>query len=263
MNATVVPSGDTSHWRNPVGGRHHCQPPVIGRPHVGPPRVGDAPVLVDTHPPRRSTFPPRSERSSTHRTGAPRSPPAPPRLPSPGWSYSADMHDRSFQLLGLGARALGLTFGRFARPRACTTRSPTFPGVRVGHVTVWADDERGIARTGVTAIVPDGVRSMFERPMAAGHGRAQRRGRAHRVGRVAGVGHSRDPDPPHRHHVGRARLRRAGRRGDRRRHRRTRDPVIGECDDSWLDDLRRRSLTVAHARRAARRGDRRTGGRGL
>jgi D-aminopeptidase len=146
------------------------------------------------------------------------------------------------------ARELGLTFGRYLTgPQNAIT---DVPGVRVGQVTVWADDERGIARTGVTAIVPDAVRSMFERPMAAGM--AVLNGAGELTGSVelqewgiletpilltgtTSVGRAYDAlvdeaidagiDEPV-------------------------IPVVGECDDSWLDDLRRRSVTVAHARQA-------------
>ena len=64
------------------------------------------------------------------------------------------------------ARDLGLTFG-IARPGAHNAITDV-PGVRVGHVTRWADGPDGIARTGVTAIVPDDLRALYERPMAAG-----------------------------------------------------------------------------------------------
>src|SRR5215207_6151786 len=44
------------------------------------------------------------------------------------------------------------------------------PGVRVGHVTVWRDEPevRGIARTGVTAILPGPVDGLFRAPVPAG-----------------------------------------------------------------------------------------------
>ncbi len=44
------------------------------------------------------------------------------------------------------------------------------PGVAVGHVTVWRDEPggRGIARTGVTAILPGPPESLFDRPAPAG-----------------------------------------------------------------------------------------------
>ena len=47
------------------------------------------------------------------------------------------------------------------------------PGVTVGHVTVWRDEPdppegRGVARTGVTAIVPAPVESLVREPLRAG-----------------------------------------------------------------------------------------------
>jgi len=47
------------------------------------------------------------------------------------------------------------------------------PGITVGHVTVWRDEPdppagRGIARTGVTAIVPGDPQSLFGEPVPAG-----------------------------------------------------------------------------------------------
>ena len=53
------------------------------------------------------------------------------------------------------------------------------PGVRVGHVTVWRDEPegRGVARTGVTAILPGPVEGLFAEPVPAGVGGAQRRRR--------------------------------------------------------------------------------------
>ncbi len=44
------------------------------------------------------------------------------------------------------------------------------PGVRVGHVTVWRDEPegRGVARTGVTAILPGPVEGLFAEPVPAG-----------------------------------------------------------------------------------------------
>ncbi len=44
------------------------------------------------------------------------------------------------------------------------------PGVAVGHVTTWRDepDGRGIARTGVTAILPGPAETLFDRPTPAG-----------------------------------------------------------------------------------------------
>jgi D-aminopeptidase len=69
------------------------------------------------------------------------------------------------------ARDLGIRIGLF-EPGA-TNSLVDVPGVRVGHATVWRDEPsapegRGIARSGVTAIVPAPLGDLLETPMAAG-----------------------------------------------------------------------------------------------
>jgi D-aminopeptidase len=152
------------------------------------------------------------------------------------------------------ARDLGLTFGDLqpGEHNAITDVA----GVRVGHVTHWRDGPDGVARTGVTAIVPDDLRPLYEQPMAAApavlNGCGELTGSismaewgtleapimltgTSSIGRVfdavvdavfAAVPAT-DPDgevvPV---------------------------PVVGECDDSWLDESRRRHVTVADGRAA-------------
>ncbi|MFZ4720188.1 MAG: P1 family peptidase, partial [Ilumatobacteraceae bacterium] len=144
------------------------------------------------------------------------------------------------------ARDLGLRFG--ALPTGPNNAITDVPGVRVGHVTIWHDDP--VARTGVTAIVPDTPIDLFHRPMPAGtsvlNGAGELTGSVEltewgvletpilltgtsSVGRVAdGVVDE---------------LFAAG--ADE-----VVIPVVGECDDSWLDDMRRRWVTAEHARKA-------------
>lgn len=146
-------------------------------------------------------------------------------------------------------RQLGLTFGRFATgPHNAIT---DVPGVRVGHVTVWhGTGDQPIARTGVTAIVPDSPLELFRRPMPAApavlNGAGELTGTIEMkewgvletpilltgtssVGRVAdGV-----VDELFAAGVDEVVI-----------------PVVGECDDSHLDDMRRRWVTAAHAREA-------------
>ena len=68
-------------------------------------------------------------------------------------------------------RVLGLRIGDYeAGPDDAIT---DVPGITVGHVTVWRDeadppDVRGIARTGVTAIVPGRPEGLFGEPVPAG-----------------------------------------------------------------------------------------------
>jgi D-aminopeptidase len=153
------------------------------------------------------------------------------------------------------ARDLGLTFGILdPGPHNAIT---DVPGVRVGHVTLWRDGPDGVARTGVTAILPDGLRALYERPMAAGP--SVLNGCGELTGSIAmaewgtlespimltgtsSIGRVFDavvdaifaavPSPPNDDwEIVPA-------------------PVVGECDDSWLDESRRRHVTVADARAA-------------
>jgi D-aminopeptidase len=68
-------------------------------------------------------------------------------------------------------RELGLRIGNYeAGPANAIT---DVPGVTVGHVTVWRDEAeppeaRGIARTGITAILPAAPETLFGDPVPAG-----------------------------------------------------------------------------------------------
>jgi len=69
------------------------------------------------------------------------------------------------------ARDLGIEIGLF--PTGETNSIVDVPDVRVGQVTVWRDESsppqgRGIARTGVTAIVPFEPRDLYANPIPAG-----------------------------------------------------------------------------------------------
>lgn len=147
------------------------------------------------------------------------------------------------------ARDLGLTFGSFATgPHNAIT---DVPGVRVGHVTVWhGDGAEPIARTGVTAIVPDDPGALFARPMPAAP--AVLNGAGELTGTIemaewgvletpilltgtTAVGRVADGVVDELFAVGADEVV---------------IPVVGECDDSHLDDMRRRWVTAAHAREA-------------
>lgn len=147
------------------------------------------------------------------------------------------------------ARDLGLTFGGYGTgPHNAIT---DVPGVRVGHVTIWhGDGDEPIARTGVTAIVPDDPAALFARPMPAApdvlNGAGELTGTIEMtewgvletpilltgtssVGRVAdGI-----VDELFAAGVDEVVI-----------------PVVGECDDSHLDEMRRRWVTPTHAREA-------------
>ena len=139
-------------------------------------------------------------------------------------------------------RELGLRIGRFEAGSANAITDVA--GVAVGHATVWRDepdapDGRGVARTGVTAVLPASVDSVFAQPIPAGtavlNGAGELTGSltvtewgvletpvyltsTHAVGRVydGAVRVAVDAD---------------ARVGDS-----VVIPMVAECDDSWLSD---------------------------
>ena len=142
-------------------------------------------------------------------------------------------------------RELGLRIGRFeAGPANAIT---DVAGVAVGHVTVWRDEPeppagRGVARTGVTAVLAAAVETLCSQPVPAGtailNGSGELTGSisiaewgvldtpiyltsSHAVGRIydGAVAVAVDADPS----VGVDEIV---------------APVVGECDDSWLSEGR-------------------------
>ena len=147
-------------------------------------------------------------------------------------------------------RALGVDLGEL--PTGALNAITDVPGVRVGHVTCWGDDP--VARTGVTAILPDTLENTFHRPPAAGVAVLNGVGELTGSLSIAELGFTDTPvlltGTPS---VGRAfdavvdaMFDAVAAVGD--------DdvvaPVVGECNDSWLDDSRRRNVSVAHCRQA-------------
>ena len=68
-------------------------------------------------------------------------------------------------------REQGLRIGRFETGPANAITDVT--GVSVGHVTVWRDEPeppagRGVARTGITAVLPGPVETLHAQPVPAG-----------------------------------------------------------------------------------------------
>ena len=154
-------------------------------------------------------------------------------------------------------RELGLTIGRYdvGLHDAITDVS----GVTVGHVTIWRNEPeppvgRGIARTGVTTVVPASPDTLFAEPVPAGvavlNGAGELTGSiaisewglletpvyltsTHAVGRVydGAVAAAVEADAS----VGTDQVV---------------IPVVGECDDSWLSDARVVQVEVGDARRA-------------
>jgi D-aminopeptidase len=154
-------------------------------------------------------------------------------------------------------RELGLRIGRFeAGPLNAIT---DVGDVLVGHVTVWRDepeppDGRGVARTGVTAILPGSPESLFAQPVPAGtavlNGAGEMTGSVvvaewglvetpvyltstHAVGRIydGAVAAAVAADPA----VGTESVV---------------IPVVAECDDSWLSEARVVQIEAGDAARA-------------
>ena len=96
-------------------------------------------------------------------------------------------------------RELGLRIGALETGRSNAITD--VPGVAVGHVTVWRDEPdppagRGVARTGVTAIVPGRGRRRARPAARRRYGRAQRRRRADELAPDGRVGNDRDRRVP-------------------------------------------------------------------
>jgi D-aminopeptidase len=158
---------------------------------------------------------------------------------------------------GPGLRELGLRIGRFeAGPENAIT---DVPGVTVGHVTLWRDEPeppegRGIARTGVTAVLPAPIEEIFGAPTPAGT--AVLNGSGDLTSSLVIREWGRIETPVYltsTHAVGRvydgaievavASDSRVG----------TEDfviPVVGECDDSWLSEGRVVQVEAADVARA-------------
>ena len=154
-------------------------------------------------------------------------------------------------------RELGLRVGRLEAGPANAITDVT--GVTVGHVTIWRvepepPDGRGIARTGVTAILPAPIETVFGAPVPAGTAVLNGSGEltsslvirewgrietpiyltsTHAVGRVydgaVEVAVASDPLVGTKEFV---------------------IPVVGECDDSWLSEGRVVQVEAADAGRA-------------
>jgi D-aminopeptidase len=156
-------------------------------------------------------------------------------------------------------RQLGLRIGDLEPgPRNAIT---DVPGVRVGHVTVRRDEPelpngRGVARTGVTAIVPRPVETLVARPVPAGA--AVLNGAGELTGYIQ-VGEWGEIETP----VYLTSTLAVGRVYDGAIDVALASdssvgtdnfviPVVGECDDSWLNDARTVQVESADAGRAVK-----------
>src|SRR5215207_11233632 len=134
------------------------------------------------------------------------------------------------------ARQLGLNFGSI--PVGECNAVTDVPGVRVGHVTVWHDDPDGaVARTGATVVVPDSAFSMWRNPMAAGTAVLNGAGELTGSIEIREWGVLESP-------VTLVSTNNIGRGFDAMVDIAMAEgvddvmaPTVGECDDSWLDDI--------------------------
>jgi D-aminopeptidase len=153
-------------------------------------------------------------------------------------------------------RELGLRIGRFETgPENAIT---DVAGVAVGHVTVWRDDPEppvgsGVARTGVTAVLPAPVGTLFAEPVPGGM--AVLNGAGELTGSLAVAEWGLLETPVYltsTHAVGRIYDGAVAVAVDADRE--VGDsvviPVVGECDDSWLSDARRVHVEAEDAGRA-------------
>lgn len=149
------------------------------------------------------------------------------------------------------ARDRGIDIGRL--PVGPTNTIVDVPGVRVGHVTRW---EGATTRTGVTAVLPGDPADVWWSPMA--YGTAVLNGTGELTGSLKAAEWGQLETPillTSTGAVGRgydavvdevfATVPEAG--ADH-----LLIPAVGECDDSWLDEARLRSVTVDDCRTAIR-----------
>ena len=121
----------------------------------------------------------------------------------------------------------------------------------MGQVTVWRDDPGGgVARTGCTVVAPDTAAGMWRQPMPAGTAVLNGAGELTGSIEVKEWGILESP-------VVLVSTNNIGRGYDALVDAAIAEgvddvvvPVVGECDDSWLDDILRRWLTLDHVRQA-------------
>ena len=154
-------------------------------------------------------------------------------------------------------RDLGLRIGRFeAGPANAIT---DVAGVAVGHVTVWRDEPdpptgRGVARTGVTAVVPAPAETLHTHPVPAGT--AVLNGAGELTGSLAIREWGLVETPIYltsTHAVGRVydgAIAAAVASNPRVGAEDFVIPVVGECDDSWLSEGRLVQVEAEDAGRA-------------
>jgi len=150
------------------------------------------------------------------------------------------------------ARDLGIEFGRL--PTGTHNAITDVEGVMVGHRTLWSDGPDGIARTGVTAVMAAPLDDLFRRSVAAGMAVLNGCGELTGAITIAEWGTIEVPIMlTGTSSVGRIFDATVEAIFDAVPEAGVDDqiaPVVGECDDSWLDEARRRHVTVADGRAA-------------
>lgn len=142
-------------------------------------------------------------------------------------------------------REAGIAIGRL--PTGPLTAITDVPGVRVGHATVWRDEPdppagRSVARTGVTVVVPADPAGLVAEPVPAGTAVLNGAGELTGSVQIAEWGLVETP-------VYLTSTMQVGRVYDAACALAVRDdptvgtdnvviPIVGECDDSWLNDAR-------------------------
>jgi len=154
-------------------------------------------------------------------------------------------------------RDLGIVIGRL--PPGPTDSIVDVPNVRVGHQTVWRDeamppDGRGVARTGVTVVVPFGVGELFGSRVPAGA--AVLNGAGEAIG-ITSIGEWGTLDTPifltSSMAIGRvydAAVATLVALDDRAGADDALMPVVAECDDGWLNTSRLVQVDQADVRAA-------------
>lgn len=154
-------------------------------------------------------------------------------------------------------RDLGLRIGRFEAGAANAITDVT--GVAVGHVTVWRDEPAppagyGVARTGVTAVLPGPVGTLHAEPIPAGTAVLNGAGELTGSVQIAELGWI---DTPvyltSTHAVGRVydgAVTVAVEADSLVGTEEVVIPVVGECDDSWLSEARMVQVEAADVGRA-------------
>ncbi len=157
------------------------------------------------------------------------------------------------------ALELGLTFGSFSRG-ACNAITDV-PGVQVGHATLICDTPCTI-RTGVTAIIP-APDNLFSHPVRAGAFVVNGFGKTAGLVQVQELGRIETPIVlTNTLSVGTAMEAVVRYKISRNPGLRSVNPVIGECNDGLLNDIRKLSVEVRdvlHALKTAKSGHIETG----